>query len=143
MGILPISLAGSHCHCTMSSLRGEVVKLYRDILRVGRRWEAAERNETKVERNYIIEEARLLFRQNAGLTCEADIRERLAEGETRLTMAVHYGNPYPRPVNIPKYSFSKREGKKVGKAVQKMNDMSRPVYLKSMEDVIRKRDDVL
>ena len=55
----------------------------------------------------------------------------MKEAETRLTMATHYGNPYPRfhfhsckfyfhlatffrPVNIPKFSFSKREGKKVG-----------------------------
>jgi len=126
----------------MSSLRGEVVRLYKEILRLSRRWEATDVRETKVERNYIRDEARLLFRQNAGLTCEADIRERVAEAETRLTMATHYGNPYPRPVNIPKYSFSKREGKKVGKAVQKMNDMSRPVYLKSMDEVVRKRDDV-
>jgi len=126
----------------MSSLRGEVVRLYKEILRLSRRWEATDIRETKVERNYIRDEARLLFRQNAGLTCDTDIRERVAEAETRLTMATHYGNPYPRPVNIPKYSFSKREGKKVGKAVQKMNDMSRPVYLKSMDEVVRKRDDV-
>jgi len=126
----------------MSSLRGEVIRLYKEILRLSRRWEASDVRETKVERNYIRDEARLLFRQNAGLTCETDIRERVTEAETRLTMATHYGNPYPRPVNIPKYSFSKREGKKVGKAVQKMNDMSRPVYLKSMDEVVKKRDDV-
>merc|ERR1719430_794379 len=128
--------------CTAASLRREVLRLYKDILKVGRSWEAAERIETRVERDYIKEEARLLFRHNAGLTDEAAIRERLAEGETRVTMALHYGNPYPRPVNIPKYSFSKREGKKFGKAVQKINDMSRPVYLKSMDEVVRKRDDV-
>jgi len=112
--------------------------MYKNILRMGQRWEAADKNETKVERNYIIDEARLLFRRNKALISEADIKERLVEGETRLTMALHYGNPYPRPVNIPKYSFSKREGKKVGKAVQKLNEMSRPVYLKSMEDELSK-----
>lgn len=119
-----------------------MIRLYKEILRLSRRWEASDVRETKVERNYIRDEARLLFRQNAGLTCETDIRERVTEAETRLTMATHYGNPYPRPVNIPKYSFSKREGKKVGKAVQKINDMSRPVYLKSMDEVVKKRDDV-
>ena len=51
-------------------------------------------------------------------------------------MAEHYGNPYPRPVNLPKTSFSKREGKKVGKAIQKMNEMSRPVYLRSSDDAV-------
>lgn len=45
-------------------------------------------------------------------------------------MAEHYRNPYPRPVNLPKRSFSKMEGKKVGKAIQKMNEQSRPVYIR-------------
>ena len=31
----------------------------------------------------------------------------------------------------------------VGKAVQKINDLSRPVYLKSMEEVKQKPSDVL
>lgn len=128
---------------SMAALRREVLGLYKNILRVASRWEAQEGIETKVERNYIREEARLLFRRNAGLQGEEVIRERLKEGETRLTMAVHYQNPYPRPVNIPKHSFAKREGKKVGKAVQKINDLSRPVYLKSMEEVKQKPSDVL
>jgi len=127
----------------MSALRGEVLRLYKNILRVASRWEAVERNETKVERNYMRDEARELFRLNAGLTSQVDIKERIKEGETRLTMAIHYQNPYPRPVNIPKHSYAKREGKKVGKAVQKMHQMSRPVYLKSMEEVRNKAPDVL
>ena len=42
----------------MVALRREVLGMYRNILRVARGWEAQEGIETKVERNYIIEEAR-------------------------------------------------------------------------------------
>jgi len=124
-------------------MRREVVRLYKSLVRLGQRWEAQEARETRVQREYILEETRTLFRRNAGLEGREVIRQRIQEAETRLTMAEHYGNPYPRPVNIPKYSFSKREGKKVGKAVQKWNDQSRPIYLKSMEDVVQKPSDVL
>jgi len=123
--------------------RREVLRLYKSILRLGQRWEAADPIETRVEREYIVDEARTLFRRNASVKGESQVRERMKEAETRLTMATHYGNPYPRPVNIPKFSFSKREGKKIGKAVQKMNDLSRPVYLKSMDEEKHKPNDVL
>jgi len=127
----------------MAGTRREVLRLYKSILRLGQRWEAADPIETRVEREYIVDEARTLFRRNAMVKGEDLVRERMKEAETRLTMATHYGNPYPRPVNIPKFSFSKREGKKIGKAVQKMNDLSRPVYLKSMDEEKHKPNDVL
>eukprot|EP00092_Neocalanus_flemingeri_P002098 GFUD01002238.1.p1 GENE.GFUD01002238.1~~GFUD01002238.1.p1 ORF type:complete len:127 (-),score=26.61 GFUD01002238.1:60-440(-) len=119
-------------------LRTEVIRLYSRILKVGRKWQAQDINETKVERDYILEEAKLLFRKNKNLTELSEIRERLVEAEARVTMAEHYGNPYPRPVNLPKTSFTKREGKKVGKAIQKMNEMSRPVYIRSSDDAMQK-----
>ena len=56
-----------------------------------RRWEAQDRNETKVERGYIVEEARTLFRENKELRDEQEIRLRMMEAEARLTMAEHYG----------------------------------------------------
>ena len=55
------------------------------------RWEAQDRNETKVERGYIVEEARTLFRENKQLRDEQEIRLRMMEAEARLTMAEHYG----------------------------------------------------
>eukprot|EP00092_Neocalanus_flemingeri_P012611 GFUD01013592.1.p1 GENE.GFUD01013592.1~~GFUD01013592.1.p1 ORF type:complete len:127 (-),score=26.47 GFUD01013592.1:56-436(-) len=119
-------------------LRTEVIRLYSRILKVGRKWQAQDINETKVERDYILEEAKLLFRKNKNLTELSEIRQRLVEAEARVTMAEHYGNPYPRPVNLPKTSFTKREGKKVGKAIQKMNEMSRPVYIRSSDDAMQK-----
>ena len=118
-------------------LRTEVIRLYSRILRVGRKWQAQDKNETKVERQYIQEEAKFLFRKNKNLTSASDIKQSLVEAEARLTMAEHYGNPYPRPVNLPKSSFSKREGKKVGKAIQKMNELSRPVYIRSTDDAVQ------
>lgn len=128
---------------SMSSLplRTQVIKLYTRILRVGRKWQAQDPNETKVERGYILDEAKFLFRKNKTLDSESDIRQSLVEAEARLTMAEHYGNPYPRPVNLPKTSFSKREGKKVGKAIQKMNELSRPVYIRSTDDAVQKISD--
>jgi len=122
----------------ISPLRTEVLRLYSRILRVARKWEALDPNETKVERQYLQEEAKSLFRKNKFLKNANDIKQSLVEAEARLTMAEHYGNPYPRPVNLPKTSFTKREGKKVGKAIQRMNELSRPVYIRSTDDAVKK-----
>ena len=118
-------------------LRSQVLRLYARIFRVARAWQAQDPNETRVEQNYMMEEARELFRRNQNLTDKDEIKLHMIEAEARLTMAEHYGNPYPRPVNLPKTSFSKREGKKVGKAIKKMNEMSRPVYLRSSDDAVQ------
>ena len=118
-------------------VRSQVLRLYARIFRVARSWEAQDQNETKVEQNYIIEEAKTLFRQNRNIKSEDEVKLRIVEAEARLTMAEHYKNPYPRPVNLPKTSYSKREGKRVGKAIQKMNEMSRPVYIRSTDDAVK------
>ena len=118
-------------------IRSQVLRLYARIFRVARSWEAQDHNETKVEQNYIIEEAKTLFRQNRKIKSEDEVKLRIVEAEARLTMAEHYKNPYPRPVNLPKTSYSKREGKRVGKAIQKMNEMSRPVYIRSTDDAVK------
>ena len=123
------------------TLRAQVLRLYSRIFRVARSWEAQDPNETKVERNYIVDEARALFRENKGLQIEAEIRMRMMEAEARLAMAEHYRNPYPRPVNLPKTSYAKPEGKRVGKAIQKMNAMSRPVYIRSTDDAVQQSQD--
>ena len=118
-------------------VRSQVLRLYARIFRVARSWEAQDHNETKVEQNYIIEEAKTLFRQNRNIKSEDEVKLRIVEAEARLAMAEHYKNPYPRPVNLPKTSYSKREGKRVGKAIQKMNEMSRPVYIRSTDDAVK------
>jgi len=123
------------------TLRSQVLRLYSRIFRVARNWEAQDPNETKVERNYIVDEARTLFQENKDLRVEDEIRMRVMEAEARLAMAEHYRNPYPRPVNLPKTSYSKPEGKKVGKAIQKMNALSRPVYIRSTDDAVKQDAD--
>ena len=67
------------------------------------------------------------------ITDEYEIGERIREAEARLAMAEHYRNPYPRPVNLPPRSFTKKEGKKQGRAVEKLNEMSKPIYVKSID----------
>jgi len=89
-----------------------------------------------VERDYIKEETRKLFRANSSLTAEKDISDRLREAEARLTMAEHYRNPYPRPVNLPPRSYTKKEGKTTGKAIKKLNELSKPIYVKSIDDSV-------
>ena len=123
---------------SVPGLRSQVLRLYSRIFRLARDWRVTDPNETRVEQDYIKEEARELFRKNMNLTDEDQIKLHIIEAEARLTMAEHYGNPYPRPVNLPKTSYSKREGKKVGKAIQKKNEMSRPVYLRSSDDAVQK-----
>ena len=43
----------------MSGTRREVLRLYKTIMRLGQRWEASNPIETRVEREYIADEARL------------------------------------------------------------------------------------
>jgi len=52
-------------------------------------------------------------------------------------MAEHYRNPYPRPVNLPPGSYSRKEGKKLGKAIEKRNAISKPVYVRSIDDTLK------
>ena len=41
-----------------------------------------------------------------------------------------------RPVNLPPRSYTKREGKTTGKAIKKLNEMSKPIYVKSIDDSV-------
>ena len=49
---------------SVSKLRNEVLRAYRQIFVVAKNWEASEESETKAERDYIKAEARRLFRMN-------------------------------------------------------------------------------
>jgi hypothetical protein len=114
------------------ALRRQVLKVYTDILRTARKWQASSGIELQTieERNYIKEEARRLFRKNKALTEVEDIRECLREANARLELAVHYGNPYPRPVNaapfhVPSVKSSKRQ--------RIVANQSKPVYIRSQD----------
>merc|ERR1719433_1626237 len=103
---------------TSAKLRHEVLQIYRTFIKLSKNWTATDPNQTGVERNYIKEETRKLFRMNLNLTQPNDINECIREAEARLAMAQHYRNPYPRPVNLPPKSFAQREGRKVGRAIE-------------------------
>ncbi|XP_050712285.1 LYR motif-containing protein 1-like [Eriocheir sinensis] len=110
-------------------LRRQVLSLYRQILRAGRHWGACDPAHTQEERAYILEEARQLFRANQHLQDPSEIKEHLVEGESRLEIALHYGTPYPRPVNMPPLTITKAWGK----TNLSRQRHSRPVYVKSLD----------
>ena len=76
----------------MANLRKEVLRVYRDILRVARSWQSGTQMEsaTLEEREYIRQEARFLFRKNSLLREEEEIVIALQEAKSRLQMALHY-----------------------------------------------------
>ncbi|XP_033106087.1 LYR motif-containing protein 1-like [Anneissia japonica] len=114
--------------------RSKVLSLYRQLLRISMTWKASTGNkqDTFAERNYIRDETRTLFRKNKGVTGE-EIRLCTQEAETRLEMALHYGTPFPRPVNIPHQGLplSVSKGKK---AQDRLRRISKPVYLHSHDE---------
>ncbi|XP_064405768.1 LYR motif-containing protein 1-like isoform X2 [Halichondria panicea] len=83
----------------MAALRREVLSVYRRILRVSVIWEAGVTGDTLAEREYIRNETTSLFRKNREIRDPDEIRMCLAEASSRLEMALHYRNPYPRPVS--------------------------------------------
>ena len=114
--------------------RTQVVKLYKTFIRLSQEWIAKDSNQTGIEKNYIVDETRRLFKANKDLKDPNQINEALREAEARLAMAEHYKNPYPRPVNLPPRSYAKREGRKVGRAIDKLNQISKPIYVRSIDD---------
>jgi hypothetical protein len=119
-------------------LRTRVLQIYKTMLRLSNVWIAKDPHQTGVERDYIMEETKKLFRSNQNIKSPHEIAERLREAEARLAMATHYHNPYPRPVNLPPRSFAKKAGKKDGKAIEKLNQISKPIYVKSIDDTLAK-----
>ena len=47
---------------------------------------------------------------------------------------IWYRNPYPRPVNLPPGSYTKKEGKRTGSRIERLNEMAKPIYVKSIDD---------
>ena len=109
--------------------------MYRQILRTARTWEAPNPSETAEHRDYIRTEARELFRRHAAETDAARVRQYLTEAESRLEMTLHYGNPYPRPVNLPPGALTPREGRPLGRAQLRNRARSRPAYTRSEDEI--------
>lgn len=97
----------------MMSLRRDVLSMYKRLLRVGRTWTAKSSREedTRHERDYICTETREHFRKNQHLTDPATIRSYLDQAQSRLTIAMHYKIPYPRPVNLPPQTLAPKQSK--------------------------------
>ena len=77
-------------------IRYHVLKIYKTFIRLSQTWTSSVPSQTGIEKNYIIEETRKLFKANKNLTKPHEINEALREAEARLAMAQHYRNPYPR-----------------------------------------------
>nr|CDS34942.1 LYR motif containing protein 1 [Hymenolepis microstoma]CUU98208.1 hypothetical transcript [Hymenolepis microstoma] len=115
----------------MTSLpqKTRVLDLYKRLMRLSKTWTSASGDaaQSAKEREYIKQEARTLFRSNAHLTDSKAIEAHILEGESRLELAIHYRNPYPRLSNLPKSSVANRYMKRNQRAF----DESVPAYLRS------------
>jgi len=59
-----------------------------------------------------------------------EIKTCLDEARTRLELALHYGNPYPRPVNVaPSHVDASRHKR----AQLRRTHQSKPVYIHSQD----------
>ncbi|KAM3181777.1 hypothetical protein ACTXT7_013700 [Hymenolepis weldensis] len=116
---------------TMFSLpqKARVLDLYKRLIRLSKTWTSASGDaaQSAKESEYIKLEARTLFRNNAHLTDPKVIEAHILEGESRLELAMHYKNPYPRLSNLPKSSMANRSMKRN----QRVFDESVPAYLRS------------
>jgi hypothetical protein len=116
----------------MASLRSEVLTLYRRVLRISRTWSSKDPCDTQTDRKYICREARTLIERNRHLKSDEEIRLRIQEAEARIGIAVHYSNPYPRPVNLPQSQLP--PGKTKYKSRERIVGLSKPIYIKSYDD---------
>ncbi|XP_067912390.1 LYR motif containing protein 1 isoform X5 [Heterodontus francisci] len=83
----------------MTATRCDVLGLYRRIFRIARTWQSLSglTDDTLKEKEYIITEARSLFRKNKNLTDVETIKICIQECHARIEMGLHYRIPYPRP----------------------------------------------
>ncbi|XP_038619204.1 LYR motif-containing protein 1 isoform X1 [Tachyglossus aculeatus] len=97
-----------------TTTRKEVLGLYRRIFRLARKWQSAsgQVEDTVKEKQYILNEARMLFQKNKNLTDSELIKQCIDECTTRIEIGLHYNIPYPRPVSMnpaPKHLTSPQE----------------------------------
>ncbi|CAL1527047.1 unnamed protein product [Lymnaea stagnalis] len=118
-----------------SSHRGQVLSLYKQILRISKLWKSntGQHEDTKVERYYIKHECQRLFRRNKSETSNEKVHEYIKEAETRIALAQHYGIPYPRLMNVPHNVLSPNKASQF-KRDQRILQQATPIYLKSYEN---------
>ncbi|XP_066132014.1 LYR motif-containing protein 1 [Saccopteryx bilineata] len=119
-----------------TATRGEVLGLYRRIFRLARGWQAAsgQAADTVREKQYILTEARTLFQKNKHLTDAELIKQCISECTARIEIGLHYQNPYPRPIHLPPMGLATPRGRGL-RGQEKLRRLSKPVYLKSQDEV--------
>lgn len=85
------------------ALRMRALSLYRSLMRSCRTWPGPPK-----EKQYIYEEASVLFRKDQHLTDYEEIAKKVDEGEKRYQIAWHYKIPYPRVHNFPLGTFAEK-----------------------------------
>jgi len=104
-----------HINYKTMSKRLEVIRLYRKIIRGGNHWKdvnSTTGNQITNEKQYILEEARTLFRKNKDLKDPEMINAKIFEGNSRYELAKHYNIPFPRLYNVPPKTFEENVGSK-------------------------------
>ncbi|XP_021092952.1 LYR motif-containing protein 1 isoform X2 [Heterocephalus glaber] len=136
----PISINNHHCFWTRAQMttatRQEVLSLYRSIFRLARKWQAAsgQMEDTMEEKQYILNEARTLFRKNKNLTDTDLIKQCIDECTARIEIGLHYQIPYPRPIHLPPMGLTPLRGRGL-RTQEKLRKLSKPVYLMSHDEV--------
>lgn len=105
------------------------------MLREAKTWQAASGSATDTwkEQEYIKDEAKRLFKQNKRVTDENEILEHIKEANSRIEIAIHYNNPYPRPLNYPQ-TVLPPSGSKRQISMDKTMKRAKPIYMKSLDD---------
>lgn len=111
---LPIVLTSMSFMFLMAH-KQEALKLYKNILRLSRTWNAKSIEDTAKERVYIKTEAKETFNRNKSLIIDEEIKKRIDEGWKRVEIAKHYGIPYPRPVYFEVGTVTNIEKKRMKK----------------------------
>ncbi|XP_063468203.1 LYR motif-containing protein 1 isoform X5 [Symphalangus syndactylus] len=132
----------NHCQCfwtcaqMTTATRQEVLGLYRSIFRLARKWQATsgQMEDTIKEKQYILNEARTLFRKNKNLTDTDLIKQCIDECTARIEIGLHYKIPYPRPIHLPPMGLTPLQGRGL-RSQEKLRKLSKPVYLRSHDEV--------
>ncbi|KAM6897123.1 LYR motif containing protein 1 [Xenentodon cancila] len=118
-----------------ASTRSTVLSLYMRVFRIARTWQAQSgvKGDTATEREYIVQEARTLFRQNQEMTDQESIKKCIEECEARIEIGLHYRNPYPRATYLPPMGLATQKGRKL-RAQQRLRKQAKPIYLQSHDE---------
>ncbi|MGH0124046.1 UNVERIFIED_CONTAM: hypothetical protein FKN15_034454 [Acipenser sinensis] len=118
-----------------AAVRGEVLCMYRRVLRIARGWQSQSglAQETDAEKQYIVQEASTLFRQNKDITDSELIKKCIEECHARIEMGLHYRIPYPRPTHLPPMGLATQHGRKM-RGQERLRKQAKPIYLHSHDE---------